>query len=533
MNAERLLVHYERIADAPDAIARLRRFVLDLAVRGKLVVQKSCDDPVNELLKRLATEKERLIYEGQFRKPRIFKDKTDIFDLFEIPDNWQWVRLDAIGSIIGGGTPSANDDDNFAVPGTGIPWLTPADLGGRSELYISHGKRDLSEKGLQTSSATLMPTNTVLFSSRAPIGYVSIALNPISTNQGFKSIVPYIPDCSQFIALVMRTFAPKIDSMAPGTTFKEVSGKIIAGVPFPLPPFAEQQRIVTKVNELMSLCDKLEAVRTERENKRIQLTVASLARIDEPNPDSFPDDVRFVINIIPSLTASVDQIKQLRQTIQNLAVRGMLLPQDSNDEPASELLKQISQEKAQSVKIGDARKTKRSLPIDNDSLLFSPPPGWAWSRLAGISRKIHYGFTASANQEIDNVRLLRITDIQNNKVEWQSVPGCEINNEVLPNFKLESGDILIARTGGTIGKSFLVTELPVIAVFASYLIRVQVSHSICVRYIKLVLESPIYWIQLQEGSRGAGQPNVNGQTLGKMLIPLPPSSRTTPHRCQG
>ena len=217
-----------------------------------------------------------------------------------------------------------------------------------------------------------------------------------------------------------------------------------------------------------------------------------------------------------------DAVPRMRRFVLDLAVRGKLVEQDPNDEPASELLKRIAAEKARMVKAGKIRETKRSWSTDEDSLLFESPPGWMWSRLGGISRKIHYGFTASADQNIDTVRLLRITDIQNNRVGWNSVPGCEIDDKTLPNFELETGDILIARTGGTIGKSFLVTELPGVAVFASYLIRVQGSQAMYARYLKLFFESPIYWTQLQEGARGAGQPNVNGQTLKKMQVPLPP-----------
>ncbi len=222
------------------------------------------------------------------------------------------------------------------------------------------------------------------------------------------------------------------------------------------------------------------------------------------------------------IAAAPDAIPRMRRFILDLAVRGKLAPQDPNDEPASELLKRIAVEKARLVKEGKIRKTKRSWSTDDDTLSFESPLGWIWSRLGGISRKIHYGFTASANPNIKTVRLLRITDIQNNCVEWSSVPGCEIDDKTLPKFKLESGDILVARTGGTIGKSYLVTGLPVVAVFASYLIRVQGSQEIYTRYLKLFFESPIYWTQLQEGTRGAGQPNVNGRTLDKLQVPLPP-----------
>ena len=139
-----------------------------------------------------------------------------------------------------------------------------------------YGARDLSSKGLQSSSATMMPTGTVLFTSRAPIGYVAIAANPIATNQGFKSIVPYVTDCSRFIAVVMQTFAPDIDANAPGTTFKEVSGKIVARVPLPLPPLAEQHRIVTKVDELMAVCDRLEQALAAGDKARSRLLDALL-----------------------------------------------------------------------------------------------------------------------------------------------------------------------------------------------------------------------------------------------------------------
>ena len=147
MNADRLLAHYDRIADAPDAVPRLRRFILDLAVRGKLVEQDPNDEPASELLKRIAVERARMVKTGQIRKPRDLDLGETVLAPFEIPNRWRWVRLDAIGAIIGGGTPSTANTDNFAAPGTGVSWLTPADLGGFSEGFVSRGARDLSEIG--------------------------------------------------------------------------------------------------------------------------------------------------------------------------------------------------------------------------------------------------------------------------------------------------------------------------------------------------------------------------------------------------
>ena len=191
MSPAQLLSHFDRISEAPDAISRLRRFILDLAVRGKLVEQNQKDEPASELLKRIQAEKVRLVKAGEIRTPRELETSDEKDVPFPLPTGWAWCRLSEIGAITGGGTPPSGDFDNFTDGGSGVAWLTPADLGKQAELYVSHGTRDLTQQGLRSSSATLMPRGSVLFTSRAPIGYTAIAANEVSTNQGFKSVVPY------------------------------------------------------------------------------------------------------------------------------------------------------------------------------------------------------------------------------------------------------------------------------------------------------------------------------------------------------
>jgi type I restriction enzyme, S subunit len=223
------------------------------------------------------------------------------------------------------------------------------------------------------------------------------------------------------------------------------------------------------------------------------------------------------------ISEAPDAIPRLRRFILDLAVRGKLVDQDRRDEPASELLTRIQKEKEWLLKAGKLKLLEPSLVQLSDlEMPFSTPSSWAWAQLANISLRIHYGFTASANQFLKGVRLLRITDIQNNSVDWSSVPGCEITADEVTQYSLDKNDILIARTGGTIGKTFLVRQIPVTAVFASYLIRVQPSAELRAQYLKVFLESSIYWDQLQDGARGGGQPNVNGKTLGRMIVPIPP-----------
>ncbi|MDD3082711.1 MAG: restriction endonuclease subunit S, partial [Desulfobacterales bacterium] len=219
---------------------------------------------------------------------------------------------------------------------------------------------------------------------------------------------------------------------------------------------------------------------------------------------------------------SLHGIKKLRELILELAVRGKLVPQDPNDPPASDLLEKIAREKARLFKEGKINKQKPLPEISEDEKPFELPEGWEWARLGDLSADIHYGYTASADEQIKNVRLLRITDIQNDSVNWESVPGCEIDENKISDYKLEEGDILIARTGGTIGKSYLVCRINLCAVFASYLIRVKRIEGMYPSFVKTYLGSQLYWKQLYANSMGTGQPNVNGNALKSLVFALPP-----------
>lgn len=214
-------------------------------------------------------------------------------------------------------------------------------------------------------------------------------------------------------------------------------------------------------------------------------------------------------------------IKKLRELILELAVRGKLVPHDPNDEPASELLKRIAAEKAELVKQGKIKKQKPLPEISEDEKPFELPEGWEWARLIDIMADIHYGYTASAD-ETKEIKLLRITDIQDDKVNWGTVPGCDISEKMAEQYKLINNDIVIARTGGTVGKSYLVEDINVPSVFASYLIRLKYLSPMQAGYTKIFLGSQLYWKQLYDGTSGTGQPNVNGNTLKAIILPIAP-----------
>ena len=214
--------------------------------------------------------------------------------------------------------------------------------------------------------------------------------------------------------------------------------------------------------------------------------------------------------------------QQLKNAILQEAIQGRLVPQDPNDEPASVLLDRIRKEKQQLVKEGKLKKKDlEEKPISEDEIPFEIPESWEWVRLITLSKLIHYGYTASASPK-GNSKLLRITDIQDDKVNWMTVPFCTIKDNDLEKYQLHNRDILIARTGGTIGKTYIVRELNDVAVFASYLIRAIPLENIYEEYLKLFMASPCYWSQLSDAASGTGQPNVNGQSLSNLIVPLPP-----------
>lgn len=229
--------------------SRMKASLLQAAIEGKLTTQDpKADGTASDLLKQIQTEKQRLIDAKEIKRERPLPAIVDEEKPFDIPDNWEWVRLSQIGEIISGGTPKTT---NLKYWQNGdIPWITPADMKNVSK-YISKGARNITKAGLTSSSARLMPKGSVLFSSRAPIGYVAIAENEISTNQGFKSIVPFNFNLSEYLYFALMALANDIAKLGTGTTFKEVSGATVSNILIPLPPLAEQERIVAKLDALL------------------------------------------------------------------------------------------------------------------------------------------------------------------------------------------------------------------------------------------------------------------------------------------
>jgi type I restriction enzyme S subunit len=231
----------------------LKSKVLDLAMRGKLVEQDPHDEPASVLLKKIKAEKEQLVKEGKIKKSKLLPPVTDEEKPFDIPDSWEWVRLGDIGAITSGGTPKTSEK-SYWINGT-IPWITPAVMAKCKDqmIFNSESVKRINNLGLEKSSAHLIPKNSLVVSSRAPIGYVNIVPFEYTTNQGCKSVSLYKDISEEFIYFALKNSVSDMNNRASGTTFKEISGTKFSQTIIPLPPLKEQTKISQKIRVLATI----------------------------------------------------------------------------------------------------------------------------------------------------------------------------------------------------------------------------------------------------------------------------------------
>ncbi len=516
MNAERLLAHYDRIADAPDAIARLRRFILDLAVRGKLVPQDPNDEPAAELLKRIASEKARLMKAGEIRSPKPIPALPE--RPFPIPTNWRWSQIAEIGVL----SPRNEAPDVMDASFVPMP-LIAAEYGVANEHEvrpwgeIKKGYTHFAEGDVGLAKITPCFENgksTVFHNLTGGIGSGTTELHivrPLFVDRGYILVFFKSP---HFI----ETGIPKMTGTAGQ---KRVPTEYFAHSPFPLPPHAEQRRIVAKVDELMALCYRLEAARAEREATRDRLAAASLARLNAPDldPASFADHARFALHALPALTTRPDQIKRLRQTIFDLAVRGKLVAQDPNDEPASELLKRIAKER---------RRARRTLvTVDSDDEPYPLPEGWKWVTFDElITFGPQNGISPKPTTRQDAPMAITLTATTSGIFNPAHFKRVEANIPDESDFWLRHGDLLFQRgnTRDYVGVAAVYEGPPKTFLFPDLIMKVRVSDLISLRYVHLAAVSPPARAYLAANAAGAQatMPKINQTTLVSLPLPLPP-----------
>jgi type I restriction enzyme, S subunit len=349
MKLETFFEKFEQFAEAPNAVAKMRELILQLAVQGKLVEQNSNEAHAEESLRQV-TRTVRLIA---------------VNDEAKVPTGWVSIPLGcAIGSNTGGGTPSKQNPSYW---NGSIPWASVKDI--QTDKYLTTTIDTITEEGLKNSSSNFIPPNCLLVVTRMGLGKLAINKIPVAINQDLRAIEPNEALALDFAYLLFKA----LKLVGKGVTVKGVTIEELHSTPIALPPIAEQKRIVAKVDELMALCDRLETQQQELDIRHAALARAALARFaDAPTPDNLD----FLFHNSYTITPA-----DLRKTILTLAVQGKLVPQDPNDEPAEKLLALIAKRLTKSQ---TSRSRGDTCSEPETACPFELPPGWAWSRFPNL-----------------------------------------------------------------------------------------------------------------------------------------------------
>lgn len=416
---------------------------------------------------------------------------------YTIPSNWVWTRLGEVNEIITGNTPSKNE--NTFWENKDIFFVKPDDLSqGR---HLSFSKECIDKRAV--NKVRMLPKNTTLICCIGSIGKVAYSEVESCSNQQINSLVVKencVYPLYNYYLVNSIFFQSQMLENSSATTISILNKSSTEKLLFPLPPLNEQKRIVEKLDFLFEKTKRakeiIEEIKVDIENRKISIldrafkgTLTSKWRNENKTSD------------VKELLKSINEEK-----IKKWEEDCLQAEKDGNKKPKKPTITEVKD---------------MIVPVDEQP--YKLPDSWVWVRLGDIIDNIKYGYTASS-QENGDAKLLRITDIQNDEVNWDTVPYCQISEEEFKTYQLKVRDILIARTGGTIGKTFLIKEIPknLKSVYASYLIKFYPNKNISEIYLKNYFSTDLYWKLLKMKSRGTGQPNVNSPSLQALLIPLPP-----------
>jgi type I restriction enzyme S subunit len=493
MNPAQLLAQFDRISDAPDAIPRLRQLILTLAIRGKLVEQDPRDEPAECLL----------TFEQRVDAKRAVQARSN-----DLPKGWARVCLDQLVALKKGKKPAVLNEES-----RGLPYLDIAALE-RGELR--HFTED--EKCPRASSSDLVVVcdgsrSGLLLDGREGILGSTLAVIQFS---GFMR---------EYLRVLLNALYEDLNAAKKGAAIPHLNIPRLLSLCVDLPPLGEQQRIAAKVDELMGLCDRLEAVQAKRESRRHRLVASSLNRLNNGvSPDAFRQHARFYFNHLPRLTTRLEHIQQLRQTIFNLAVRGQLVPQDPNDKPASELLKRIQAEKARLVKAGilTQQKPKSSEPRE---LAFACPMNWQAVNFSDLCNLVTSGSRGWAEFYSDTgPKFIRAQNIRFGRLRLDDLACVSLPKKAEgTRTQVSQGDLLIVITGAGVTNPALLDHELGEAYVSQHVALIKPTATSLSRWLLLCLMAPVgARAELVQRAYGAGKPGLNLDNIRSLRIPLPP-----------
>ncbi|MEY3787480.1 MAG: hypothetical protein RLZ75_1687, partial [Pseudomonadota bacterium] len=505
-------------------VKKLRELILELAVRGKLVPQDASDEPASELLKRIATEKAKLIAEGKIKKSKPLAEITDDEKPFELPINWKWAKLGIIGYTQTGATPSKSISEYF---GSDIPFIKPGDI---YPNYIEYSNEGLSFYGAE-KSGRIATSNSLLMVCIGTIGKCNLVQTDCSFNQQINSVTPYIFN-SNFLLAVCRSvyFNAEAWDRSSSTTIAILNKGNWEEICIPIPPLAEQHRIVAKVDELMTLCDQLENQHNNAAEAHEKLVTHLLGTLTKSqNAEDFNTSWQRISEHFDTLFTTEASIDALKQTLLQLAVMGKLVPQDPNDEPASELIKHLhtdrstwlSENQHSNPECKSMQKKLAALP--NAEAPFILPNSWAAVHLIDCCRLLVDCHNKTAPYCSSGIPIIRTSNIRERKFRLEDLKYVSEDTYQFWSRRCfpESGDIMFTREAP-------MGEAAIIPLGAKYclgqrtmLIR-PMHEFIFNEYLLITLTEPHLLERSSDSAIGSTVKHLRVGAVEELNIPLPP-----------
>jgi type I restriction enzyme S subunit len=517
MNIQVLLEKYFDVAfAAPNGVKKLRELILSLAMQGKLVAQDPHDVPASMLLKEIEAEKNRLVKDGKI-KPQKLLPKISLEEIpYALPNEWLWVRMDDLClGITSGSTPP----NHIFSDREGVPFLKVYNI--RSQkIDFQYKPQFISEEyHLKQKRSCLKSGDVVMNIVGPPLGKVAIIPDDFpeyNCNQAIVFFRPIIASLNKYLYsyLLSGKFLNKIDLI--GTAGQDnISITKSRTIPVPLPPLAEQRRIVAKIDELMARCDELEKLRGNLNHKQITVHKSALNRLLTANDQSdFNTAWQFITQHFGDLYSVKENVAELRKAILQLAVMGKLVPQDPSDRPASELLKEIEKEKERLVKEGKIKKSKPLPEIQPDESPYELPKGWKWVRFFTVNTVRSELVSA---RDFPAEKQIAPDSIEKGSGKLLTHRTVEEFGAIGPNNRFYKGQILYSKIRPSLSKAVIA---PYSGLCSADMYPIETF--IDVNFMLKTILSEIFLEQVRKAENRVKMPKLNLESLGIFQIALPP-----------
>ena len=529
MTPEILLREFARLSDAPDAVGRLRRLVLDLAVRGKLVMADSADGTAGEVLDRLKLARIKCgrVQRKGASKAKVPEPRPDI----SLPSHWQETQLSNVVTVLNGRAYKQSELLDHGTPVLRVGNLFTSKNWYYSNLELDDDKYCDAGDLIYSWSASFGP---FIWTGPKVVFHYHIWKLPLFDDEAFDK---------NFLYLVLQQQTAAIKAAGHGISMIHMTKQKMEALQVPVPPLPEQKRIVAKVDELMALCDRLEAARTAREATRDRLVAAALHRLTSPQdpspqppgqpatpPETFQTHARFYLNNLPRLATRVEHVEALRKGILDLAVTGRLVPQNENEAPANDTLSSIAQVRLELI---DQKALKRSQPIQNKISLRAEvqiPSTWRWvscdqiffvTKLAGFEYTKHFDLRDEGAVPVIRAQNVRPWKVSLENLKYISAPV----SEALPRSALNRPCLLVTFIGAGIGDvAFFEPDGP--WHLAPNVAKMEFFNGCekyaCWDYLNLFFNSPAGRREIYKHVKSTAQPSLSMRTLRDIDVPFPP-----------